>query len=135
VIGHEPASIAKRSRHESLRTTLGNASSIISGPAGLARYPLGRPAGGPHEPTRTEHAVPTRRIDAATGGPVVMIRGWLGVGVTVLFVGAAMAEAGFAGIWWLVSARKWFTRPRRQGSIDELIELEAGRGAMEMKGE
>lgn len=30
-----------------------------------------------------------------------------------------------AGSWWLVSARKWFTGPRRIGSIDTLIELEA----------
>jgi amino acid permease (GABA permease) len=38
---------------------------------------------------------------------------------------AVLVVLGFAGIWWLVSARKWFTGPRRQGSIDELIELEA----------
>ncbi len=41
---------------------------------------------------------------------------------------AVLAVLGFAGIWWLVSARKWFTGPRRQGSIDELIELEAQQG-------
>ena len=37
---------------------------------------------------------------------------------------AVLVVLGFAGIWWLVSARKWFTGPRRMGSIDELIELE-----------
>jgi amino acid permease (GABA permease) len=41
---------------------------------------------------------------------------------------AVLAVLGFAGIWWVVSARKWFTGPRRQGSIDELIELEARQG-------
>jgi amino acid transporter len=41
---------------------------------------------------------------------------------------AVLTVLGFAGIWWLVSARKWFTGPRRQGSIDELIELEAKQG-------
>jgi hypothetical protein len=33
-----------------------------------------------------------------------------------------------AGSWRLVSARKWFTGPRRIGSIDTLIELEAHSG-------
>jgi hypothetical protein len=33
-----------------------------------------------------------------------------------------------AGSWWHVSARKWFTGPRRIGSIDTLIELEAHSG-------
>jgi len=32
---------------------------------------------------------------------------------------------GFAGGWWAISARKWFTGPRRQGSVEELIELES----------
>jgi amino acid transporter len=41
---------------------------------------------------------------------------------------AVLVVLGFAGIWWVVSARKWFTGPRRQGSIDELIELEAKQG-------
>lgn len=42
---------------------------------------------------------------------------------------AVLTVLGFAGIWWLVSARKWFTGPRRQGSIDDLIELEAKQGS------
>jgi amino acid permease (GABA permease) len=44
---------------------------------------------------------------------------------------AVLAVLGFAGIWWLVSARKWFTGPRRQGNIDELIELESHVGERE----
>jgi len=44
---------------------------------------------------------------------------------------AVLVVLGFAGIWWLVSARKWFTGPRRQGSIDELIELESHVGEHE----
>jgi hypothetical protein len=31
---------------------------------------------------------------------------------------------GFAGIWWLVSAKNWFTGPRVQGSAEELAEAE-----------
>ncbi|HEY3953443.1 MAG TPA: hypothetical protein VGM53_08725 [Streptosporangiaceae bacterium] len=30
----------------------------------------------------------------------------------------------FAGIYWLVSARKWFTGPRVQGSAEELAAIE-----------
>jgi amino acid transporter len=30
----------------------------------------------------------------------------------------------FAGIWWLVSARKWFKGPKIQGSAEELAEIE-----------
>ena len=38
---------------------------------------------------------------------------------------AVAVVVGFAGIWWLVSARKWFTGPRVQGSPDELAAIEA----------
>jgi hypothetical protein len=31
---------------------------------------------------------------------------------------------GYAGIYWLVSARKWFTGPRIQGSPEELAAIE-----------
>jgi hypothetical protein len=31
---------------------------------------------------------------------------------------------GFAGIYWLVSARKWFEGPKVQGSADELKAIE-----------
>ncbi len=37
---------------------------------------------------------------------------------------AVVAVLGFAGIWWLVSARKWFTGPRVQGSAEELAAIE-----------
>jgi hypothetical protein len=35
-----------------------------------------------------------------------------------------VAVLGFAGIWWLVSARKWFTGPKVQGSEEELEAVE-----------
>ena len=31
---------------------------------------------------------------------------------------------GFAGIWWLISARKWFKGPKIQGTPEELAEIE-----------
>jgi len=37
---------------------------------------------------------------------------------------AVVAVLGFAGIWWLMSARKWFTGPKVQGSPEELEALE-----------
>jgi len=37
---------------------------------------------------------------------------------------AVAVVVGFAGIYWLVSARKWFTGPRVQGSPDELAAIE-----------
>ena len=37
---------------------------------------------------------------------------------------AVVAVLGFAGIWWAVSARKWFTGPRVQGSAAELAAIE-----------
>ena len=42
---------------------------------------------------------------------------------------AVLAVLGFAGIWWIVSARHWFTGPKMQGSAEELaaIELELER--------
>ena len=38
---------------------------------------------------------------------------------------AVVAVIGFAGIYWLVSARKWFTGPRVQGSAEEMAAIEA----------
>jgi hypothetical protein len=38
---------------------------------------------------------------------------------------AVVAVIGFAGIWWLVSAHKWFTGPRVQGSAEEMAAIEA----------
>lgn len=37
---------------------------------------------------------------------------------------AVLAVLGFAGIWWLVSAHKWFTGPKVQGSVEELDAIE-----------
>ncbi len=37
---------------------------------------------------------------------------------------AVLVVLGFAGIWWLVSARNWFTGPRVQGSAEELAAIE-----------
>jgi hypothetical protein len=37
---------------------------------------------------------------------------------------AVVAVLGFAGIWWLASARTWFTGPRVQGSAEELAAIE-----------
>jgi amino acid permease (GABA permease) len=38
---------------------------------------------------------------------------------------AVAVVLGFAGIWWLVSARNWFTGPKVQGSATELAAIEA----------
>ena len=38
---------------------------------------------------------------------------------------AVAAVIGFAGIYWLVSARKWFTGPKVQGTAEELAAIEA----------
>ncbi len=37
---------------------------------------------------------------------------------------AVLAVIGFAGIWWAVSARKWFKGPKIQGTAAELAEIE-----------
>lgn len=37
---------------------------------------------------------------------------------------AVLAVLGFAGIWWLVSARTWFTGPKVQGTPEELAAIE-----------
>ena len=38
---------------------------------------------------------------------------------------AVLVVLGFAGIWWLVSARKRFKGPKVQGTPDELAAIEA----------
>ena len=38
---------------------------------------------------------------------------------------AVVVVIGFAGIYWLASARKWFTGPRVQGTAEELAAIEA----------
>ncbi|GGU40362.1 amino acid permease [Lentzea flava] len=37
---------------------------------------------------------------------------------------AVLVVLGFAGVWWLVSARKWFKGPKVQGSPEELAAIE-----------
>jgi amino acid transporter len=37
---------------------------------------------------------------------------------------AVLVVLGFAGIWWLASARHWFTGPKVQGSEEELAAIE-----------
>jgi len=43
---------------------------------------------------------------------------------------AVVAVIGFAGIYWLVSARTWFTGPKIQGSAEELAAVERDLGAV-----
>jgi amino acid permease (GABA permease) len=43
---------------------------------------------------------------------------------------AVAAVLGFAGIWWIVSARHWFTGPKVQGSAEELADIERELGAI-----
>jgi amino acid permease (GABA permease) len=50
-------------------------------------------------------------------GPI----GWHTFNYTVV---AVVVVIGYAGIYWLVSARKWFTGPRVQGTPEELAEIE-----------
>lgn len=47
---------------------------------------------------------------------------WKSFNYTVIAVAAVL---GFAGIWWAVSARRWFTGPKVQGSAEELAAMEA----------
>jgi amino acid permease (GABA permease) len=53
-----------------------------------------------------------------TASPVT----WKTFNYTVI---AVVVVLGFAGIWWLASARTWFTGPKVQGSARELAEIEA----------
>jgi amino acid permease (GABA permease) len=46
---------------------------------------------------------------------------WTNFNYTVF---AVLAVIGFAGIYWLVSAKNWFTGPKVQGSAAELAEIE-----------
>jgi hypothetical protein len=43
---------------------------------------------------------------------------------------AVVAVIGFAGIWWVVSAHKWFTGPKVQGSAEELAAIEEELGGI-----
>ncbi|HTR94277.1 MAG TPA: amino acid permease [Trebonia sp.] len=53
-----------------------------------------------------------------TANPVT----WKSFNYTVI---AVVAVVGFAGIYWAVSARKWFTGPKVQGSAEELAAIES----------
>ena len=53
-----------------------------------------------------------------TASPVT----WKTFNYTVI---AVVAVLGFAAIYWVVSARKWFTGPKVQGSADELAAIES----------
>lgn len=46
---------------------------------------------------------------------------WLNFNYTII---AVLVVLGFAGIYWLVSARHWFKGPKVQGSADELAAIE-----------
>jgi amino acid transporter len=37
---------------------------------------------------------------------------------------AVLVVLGFAGVWWQVSAKNWFTGPKVQGTAEELAEVE-----------
>ena len=52
-----------------------------------------------------------------TGSPI----GWDNFNYTVV---AVVAVIGFAGIYWLVSAKNWFTGPKVQGTAEELAAIE-----------
>ncbi|HEV2778654.1 MAG TPA: amino acid permease [Actinophytocola sp.] len=43
---------------------------------------------------------------------------------------AVLVVLGFAGVWWLVSARRWFTGPKVQGSAEELAAIERDLGSV-----
>jgi len=44
----------------------------------------------------------------------------VGVGIVLAF----LVVLGGAALWWVVSARKWFTGPKVQGSAEELAAVE-----------
>lgn len=43
---------------------------------------------------------------------------------------AVLVVLGFAGIWWLLSARRWFTGPKVQGTPEELAAIERDLGSV-----
>ena len=47
--------------------------------------------------------------------------GWVNFNYTVV---AVLVVLGFAGIYWLVSAKNWFKGPKVQGSAEELAAIE-----------
>ena len=96
----------------------------------------GVPAAAPGRLLRTRPVAPgpveqDRRHRSPSPGPLV---------ITILFmlptvspvnatsfnytIVAVAVVLGFAGIWWLVSARRWFTGPKVQGTPEELAAIE-----------
>src|SRR6185312_3347566 len=89
-------------------------------------------------------AAPGRELQARHLGRWSYLIGWIAViwvvFITILFmlptvspigfgnfnytVFAVLVVIGFAGIYWLVSARHWFKGPKVQGSADELAAIE-----------
>jgi amino acid transporter len=53
--------------------------------------------------------------------PTVSPITWTNFNYTIV---AVLAVLGFAAIYWVVSARKWFTGPRVQGTAEELAAIE-----------
>ncbi|MDR0345131.1 MAG: hypothetical protein LBI49_18875 [Nocardiopsaceae bacterium] len=53
--------------------------------------------------------------------PQVWPVSWADFNYTVVAVAAVL---GFAGIYWVVSARNWFTGPKVQGTAEELAAIE-----------
>ena len=43
---------------------------------------------------------------------------------------ALIVVIGFAGTWWLISARRWFTGPKVQGTAEELAVIERDLGSV-----
>ncbi len=54
---------------------------------------------------------------------------WHNFNYTIVAVGVVLA---YAGIFWLVSARKWFTGPKVQGTPEELAAIERQLGGVEV---
>ena len=80
-------------------------------------------APGPVEPTRSASSPASGSSSlrscscSRTASPIH----WSNFNYTIV---AVLAVIGFAGIYWLVSARKWFTGPRVQGTPEELAAIE-----------
>jgi hypothetical protein len=47
------------------------------------------------------------------------------IGLYIAYVMPTLLVLGAAGIWWLVSARKWYRGPKVQGTPEELAAIEA----------
>jgi amino acid permease (GABA permease) len=94
-----------------LRLRLGSA--FVRGPWHLGRWskPIGIVA-------ITWVVIITVLFMLPTASPIT----WHNFNYTVI---AVLVVLGFAGIWWLVSAHKWFTGPKVQGTPEELAAIES----------